>query len=95
MGISLDRDRAALEKFLEQEQNPWTTLHDGDWSDNSVATYYGIVGIPTVILVDKEGKVVSTRARGPELGKQLATLLGSPEDDEKPAAAAAGEEKEK
>ena len=84
VGISVDRDREALEKFLENEQNPWITLHDGDWSDNDVATYYGVMGIPTVILVDKDGKVVSLRARGPELGKQLAKLLGpadtNPED---------------
>ena len=85
VGISLDNDRTALEKFLETEQNPWITLYDGPWNDNAVATYYGIMGIPTVILVDKEGKVVSTRARGPELGKQLAALLGpaEPADDEK------------
>ncbi len=86
VGISLDNDRAALEKFLEAEQNPWITLYDGPWNDNAVATYYGIMGIPTVILVDKEGKVVSTRARGPELGKQLAALLGpaEPAEEDKP-----------
>ena len=90
VGISLDRDRNALESYLEKEQPPWPNLHDGDWGDNAVATYYGIMGIPTVILVDKEGKVVSTNARGPELGKQLAALLGPAEGDDKPAA---GEEK--
>ncbi len=79
VGISLDEDRQALEGFLEKEQNPWVTLHDGAWNDNAVATYYGIMGIPTVILVDKQGKVVSTRARGPELGKQLEVLLGPPD----------------
>jgi thiol-disulfide isomerase/thioredoxin len=79
VGISLDRDREALEKFLADEQNPWITLHDGDWNDNAVASYYGVMGIPTVILVDKEGKVVSTRARGPELGKLLEQLLGPPD----------------
>jgi thiol-disulfide isomerase/thioredoxin len=85
VGISLDNDRSALEKFLETEQNPWITLYDGPWNDNAVATYYGVMGIPTVILVDREGKVVSTRARGPELGKQLAALLGpaEPAVDEK------------
>jgi thiol-disulfide isomerase/thioredoxin len=92
VGISLDRDRQALEKFLADEQNPWITLHDGDWKDNAVASYYGVMGIPTVILVDKEGKVVSIRARGPELGKQLEQLLGPPDpapetpaDGDKPA----------
>ena len=46
VGISLDQDRDKLEQFLEKEQNPWTTLHDGAWNDNAVATYYGVMGIP-------------------------------------------------
>ena len=49
VGISLDDDREALEKFLDEEKNPWLTLHDGGWDDNPTATYYGIMGIPTVI----------------------------------------------
>ncbi len=89
VGVSLDRDREALEKFLVDEQTPWITLHDGDWKDNSVATYYGVMGIPTVILVDKEGKVVSTRARGEELVRLLAEQLGPP--PEQPAEPAEGE----
>lgn len=79
VGISVDNDRQALQKFLETEKNPWITVYDGPWSDNAVATYYGVMGIPTVILVDKEGKVVSTRARGPELGRLLGELLGPAE----------------
>ena len=49
VGISLDDDREALEKFLDEEKNPWITLHDGGWDDNATATYYGVMGIPTVI----------------------------------------------
>lgn len=47
------------------------------------------MGIPTVILVDKEGKVVSTRARGEELVRLLAEQLGPP--PEQPAEPAEGE----
>ncbi len=88
VGISLDQERAPLDAYMEKEKYPWITLHDGGWQENKLTTYYGIMGIPTVILVDKEGKVVSTNARGPELGKQLETLLGPVEtsDKDKPAA---------
>ena len=79
VGVSLDDDRQKLEEFVKKEQNPWLTLHDGGWNQNAVATYYGIMGIPTVILVDKEGKVVSTKARGEKLGELLAELLGPAE----------------
>jgi thiol-disulfide isomerase/thioredoxin len=83
VGISLDTDRKKLEEFLEKEETKWTTLfEDGVGWKHPVATYYGIQGIPTVILVDQKGKVVSLNARGPELGKLLEKLLG-PASDEK------------
>jgi hypothetical protein len=41
---------------------------------------YGINAIPRVMLVDKDGNVVSTSARGPMLGELLAKLLGPAED---------------
>jgi thiol-disulfide isomerase/thioredoxin len=75
VGISLDDDRDALLEFVKKEGNPWVNLNDGA-SGNPAAKLYGINSIPTVILVDKEGKVVSIRARGAELGNLLAKLLG-------------------
>src|SRR5260221_4447471 len=72
VGISLDEDRDTLEQYLEKEQNPWITLHDGGWDANATATSYGVVGIPTVSLLDHPGKVARTKARGPGLGKQPA-----------------------
>jgi hypothetical protein len=39
------------------------------------------MSIPTVILVDQKGTVVSMSARGKELGKQLEKLLGPVEKD--------------
>jgi thiol-disulfide isomerase/thioredoxin len=78
VSISLDDDREALVKHLEEDPAPWITLYDGPWKDNPSAAYYGVSGVPTVILVDKEGKVVSAHARGPALGKHLEELLGPP-----------------
>jgi thioredoxin-related protein len=45
--------------------------------DAPMADYYGVSGIPTAILVDQKGKVLSLQARGAELDKQLESLLGS------------------
>jgi peroxiredoxin len=79
VGISNDRDRQALEEFLKKEQLPWVTLHHKDAeAEHPMATYYGVTGVPTALLVDKEGKVVSLRARGGELDKLLQQLLGPP-----------------
>jgi len=45
--------------------------------DAPMADFYGVSLIPTAILVDQKGRVVSLRARGAELDKQLESLLGS------------------
>ena len=85
VGISLDTDRQRLTTFVQQRELPWVTLfEDGDRGDHPVATYYGVMTIPTAILVDKEGKVVSLNARGEELSRQLEVLMG-------PSGAAAGD----
>ncbi len=82
VGISVDDDREALLKFLESRDIPWTTLHGATpetlgWN-HPAAIRYGVMAIPTVILVDQEGIVVSLQARGKFLGMHLKKLLGPP-----------------
>ena len=80
IGVSLDQDRAALEKYIADKSVPWTTLHEKEGGgQHPAAKYYGVLGIPTVILVNKEGKAISLNARGPELGKLLEKELGPAE----------------
>lgn len=76
IGISLDEDREALETYLAEHPYPWPTLHDPIEKEDHMARYYGITAIPTLILVDQEGKAVSLTAEGPALGAKLAELLG-------------------
>ena len=87
VGISLDEDKDALQEYLETEHVKWVTLHDG--GDGELALKFGIIGIPTVMLLDKDGKLVTMNARGPELGKRLESLLGpageaKPKEEPKP-----------
>ncbi len=82
VGISLDQDRDRLTKFIAEKEIPWVTLFEDDagWNHH-MANYYGIMGIPATILVDRDGKVVSLSARGSELGRHLAKLLGPVESE--------------
>ena len=78
VGISLDTDRDALETFLKEKEIPWTILYEepqGQGWQHPLAAYYGITGIPTVILVGRDGKVVSMDVRGEKLGEELAKLF--------------------
>lgn len=96
VGVNLDTTREKYEGYVAQEELTWTNIlsdKEGEMGwDNPLANYYGITGIPTAILVDKDGKVVSLRARGSELNRLLLELLGEPESateetsEEKPAA---------
>lgn len=80
IGISLDEKRSDAEDYVKQTNIPWPSLFhestgDSGWQ-NPMAVKYGITGIPTAILVDGQGNVVSMHARGPQLGKLLEKLLG-------------------
>ncbi len=78
VGISLDQDLDTLKEFLASEQIPWVNLFDATshgW-DNPIAARYGIKSIPAPILVDREGKVVSTTAHGPDLERSRRAAAG-------------------
>jgi thiol-disulfide isomerase/thioredoxin len=76
VAISTDFDRPALEQFVADRKLPWIVLHDKERDGEHPATIdYGIFKIPQVMLLDKEGKVVSTRAYGDELSRLLKDLL--------------------
>lgn len=86
VGINMDSTREAFEKCVESKEITWVNIVSEEEDANGwaapMATHYGITGIPTAILLDQSGKVVSLRARGSELDKQLETLLGPIEEPE-------------
>jgi hypothetical protein len=77
VGISIDSDREALERYLELERLPWVTLHAAEGgSRGDMAERYGVMDLPTPLLVDRDGKVVSLHAHGTELDRRLKELIG-------------------
>ncbi|MCA9142489.1 MAG: TlpA family protein disulfide reductase [Planctomycetaceae bacterium] len=83
VGISLDTDPAKLSRFIAERELPWVCLfEEGAGTNNAMAKRYGVMRIPTTMLLDREGKVVAMDVRGGELGRQLAALLGPVEEKE-------------
>lgn len=76
VGIALDNDRAALAKFLQSKQLGWPQLHDAGGLDGRLAEELGILTLPTMLLLDAEGKVVDRNLVITELEKKLETLVG-------------------
>lgn len=80
VAVNLDNDKAACEKYIKESGCDFPTIFSEDpkgW-ETPMATYYGVNSIPRVILVGKDGNVVSTNARGKELTRLLNELIGPP-----------------
>lgn len=77
VGISLDRDsdRQKLIDFTAKENMPWPQHYDGKYWKNEISTRYAIDAIPAMFLLNQDGKVVSTSARGPKLETEVKRLL--------------------
>ncbi|MGE4102485.1 MAG: TlpA family protein disulfide reductase [Pirellulales bacterium] len=74
VGISLDRDRAALETFLAENPLGWPILfHEG--GQHPMAEKLHVRAIPFTLLVDRNGNVVAQNVRGPAIVEQVERLL--------------------
>ncbi len=86
IGVSLDAPKEEgglddLKKFVKEKEIAWPQYYEG--GKNEFAKSWGIVAIPTVFLVDTEGKIYSIEARGkleeliPELLKKKEAAPGN------------------
>jgi thiol-disulfide isomerase/thioredoxin len=81
VGVSLDEDRDSLRQFVQAKEIPWPILYEqpgGPGWRHPLASYYGITGIPTVVLIGRDGNVITLDARGKKLAAALERLLGEP-----------------
>ena len=73
-GVSLDRDKAAWEKAIENDSLTWPHVSDLKLWDSEAAALYGVRAIPTNYLLDSEGKIVAKNLRGEDLINTLKEL---------------------
>ena len=75
IGINVDNDRADLDAFIKQHKLTWPQIFEAGGMDGRLAIDYGIISLPTMFLVDAQGKVVNRNLRITELEKQLEKIL--------------------
>jgi thiol-disulfide isomerase/thioredoxin len=75
VGIALDSDKQQLEKFLKSKPIAWPQLHEAGGLDGRLAEELGVLTLPTMILLDAEGKVVDRNVVITELEKKIDALL--------------------
>ena len=62
-------------EFTAKNGMPWPQYFDGKYWKNDLALKFGIESIPAMFLLDQQGNIVSTEARGPKLEAELKRLL--------------------
>lgn len=75
VGVCLDQDKKEMLAFLEGNPLPWPQLYEEGGLENRFATEMGIQIVPTMILVDKTGKVVSRNISNQDLEAEVKKLL--------------------
>jgi thiol-disulfide isomerase/thioredoxin len=75
IGVSLDKDFAALREFLREEGIAWPQLCDGGGWESEYAKRYHVKGIPESFLLDREGRIVVRGASGEFLLKRIKETL--------------------
>lgn len=74
-GVSLDSNKDAWLKAIQDDKLTWTQVSDLKGWDNAFSKLYAVNSIPANYLVDQNGIIVGTGLRGEELLAKLDELL--------------------
>lgn len=72
VSISIDNEEAAWQKALDEEQLPWNNYLD---ANDSIQALYKVTAVPTMYVVDGEGRMVADNLRGEELSAAIDSLM--------------------
>lgn len=75
ISLSLDPDPATPRQYAEENGLNWTQGFLGNFTDTKVPADYGVRGIPSVFLLDPEGRILATGLRGPAAQTMVAAAL--------------------
>ena len=75
IGISLDTNAEELANFLKQNRLPWAQIVEPGGLDGRLANELGVLTLPTMILVDEQGKVVDRNIHVSQLETELKKRL--------------------
>jgi len=74
LSVSIDKSKNAWKKAMRQEDMAWPQLQ-APGSGKDIMKEYQFSGIPYIILLDKEGKIVAKQLRSESLKKELGSIF--------------------
>jgi thiol-disulfide isomerase/thioredoxin len=75
LGVSLDDNKQDWLAAIKKDKLPWLHVSDLKGWESSVVALYGIRGIPSNFLMDKEGKIIARDLHGDQLQKKLEVIF--------------------
>ena len=75
LGVNLDNDMQAMSGYLSENRIAWPQIFEEGGRDSRLAVELGILSLPTMLLLDQEGKVVSRNITAAELDGELKKLI--------------------
>ena len=81
IGISLDDEESELRDYIKENDIQWRQIFDNARGEDSLVRQYGIRGIPAPWLIDRNGTLITHKARGEDLERLVVEALkDKPED---------------
>ena len=74
-GVSLDQEKGAWQKAIQQDGLTWTHASDLKFWSNEAAALYGVQSIPANFLIDPAGNIIAQDLHGEDLVKALRQYL--------------------
>ena len=76
IGVSLDDEESTLRDYIKENDIQWRQIYSGKrWMDDPLAQQYEITGIPEPWLIDRNGTLISHKARGEDLERLVVEAL--------------------
>jgi len=76
LGVSLDKDMNRWKQAIEKDGLDWPHISDLKGWKSEPAKLYSVTSIPHTVLLDKEGKLIGRKLRGPQLDAKLKEIFG-------------------
>ena len=75
IGVNLDDEEVILQNYVKENTIPWRQIFDQGAGEDSLVQHYGISDIPEMWLIDREGRLITHKARGADLERLVAAAV--------------------
>ncbi len=75
IGVNLDGPGAPIQQYLQNYKVVWPQLHEEGALESRPAVEFGVISLPTMFLVDRNGEVVTASATVEDLKKLVPDLV--------------------